>query len=213
MMVYTSIVAFTKLYVCFLTMSTKSLAVRNPSKIYLKIRIKLWWEGSGKQKTLKCLVNLGVNSFLPPPGGLHAQTNDTFWMVFQNLSFLSQMPFLSTKDLRTYTGGMAPYCYSAGMFVSSMAIMFILPVPGPNKFFLILSNFDSTEDWSCEWDVVDVKINGEISILSSWMLFPVPEGPVRRTGWLLLFKMSMIKEYLQVSTVSTMISKKDWSLL
>lgn len=175
--------------------------MKNPSKIYLKIRIKLRCEGSGKQKTLKCLVNLGVSSFRPPPGGLHAQTNETFWIDFQNLYFLSQIPFLSTKDLKTYTGGMAPYCYSAGILVSSIAIMLILPLPGPSKFFLILSNFDSTEDWSCEWDVVDVRINGEMSILRSWMLLPVPEGPVNRTGWLLLFKMSIMNEYLQVSTV------------
>jgi hypothetical protein len=40
-----------------------------------------------------------------------------------------------------------------------------------------------------------------MSILRSWMLLPVPEGPVNRTGWLLLFKMSIMNEYLQVSTV------------
>jgi hypothetical protein len=57
--------------------------------------------------------------------------------------------------------------------------------------------------------VVEVRINGEISIFISCILLPVPEGPVRRTGWLLFLSMSIMKEYLQVSTVSTMISKND----
>ncbi len=57
--------------------------------------------------------------------------------------------------------------------------------------------------------MVEVRINGEISIFISCILLPVPEGPVRRTGWLLFLSMSIMKEYLQVSTVSTMISKND----
>ncbi len=190
-----------RFYVDFLTISIKSFAVKNPYNISLKILVRLWWDGSGRQKTLKCLVNLGVSSFLPPPGGLHAQTNETFWIFFQNLYFRSHIPFLSMKDLKTSTGGIAPYCSSAGMFVSSIATMLIFPVTVPRRFFLILSSLYYTDDWSWEWVVVEVRIKGEMSILRSCILFPVPDGPVRRTGWFLLLRMSMMKEYRQVSTV------------
>lgn len=148
----------------------------------MKILIKLWCEGYGRQNTLKCLVNLGVRSFLPPPGGLQAQMNETFWIFFQNLYLRSHIPFLSIKDLKTSTGGIAPYCSSAGIFVSSMATILIFPLTVPKRFFLILSSLDYTDDWSWEWDVVEVSIKGDESILRSWMLFPVPEGPVIRTG-------------------------------
>lgn len=86
------------------------------------------------------------------------------------------------KDLKTSTGGIAPYCYSAGMFVSSIAIILIFPLTVPKRFFLILSSLDYTDDWSWEWDVVEVRIKGDESILSNWILFPVPDGPVIRTG-------------------------------
>lgn len=63
-----------------------------------------------------------------------------------------------------------------------MATMLTFPLTDPNRFFLILSSFDSTEDCSWEWDVVEVRIKGLISILRSWILLPVPDGPVNRTG-------------------------------
>ena len=85
--------------------------------------------------------------------------------------------------------------------MSSIATMLILPDAEPNKFFLILSSLDSTEYWSCEWEVVDVKIKGEISIFNNCMLLPVPEGPVSKTGYVFSFSISIINEYLQVSTV------------
>ena len=43
--------------------------LKNPFKIEENILVKVTSEAEGMQRILKCLVNLGVNVFLPPPGG------------------------------------------------------------------------------------------------------------------------------------------------
>lgn len=48
-------------------------------------------------------------------------------------------------------------------------------------------------------------------ILLSWILFPVPEGPVINVGRVFVANRLMIEEYLIVSIVSTIISWKLWS--
>lgn len=45
----------------FLMIYKNSLARKKPSKISLKIRVREAWLGSGRQRILKCLVNLGVS--------------------------------------------------------------------------------------------------------------------------------------------------------
>jgi hypothetical protein len=52
-----------------------SLVSKNPFRMDEKIVIILCLERSGTQIMLKCLNNLGVTAFLPPPGGAQAQTN------------------------------------------------------------------------------------------------------------------------------------------
>jgi hypothetical protein len=42
------------------------------------MRVNELWLGSGRHNKLKCFVNLGVNSFLPPPGGLQAHIKAVF---------------------------------------------------------------------------------------------------------------------------------------
>ena len=103
-------------------------------------------------------------------------------MCFQNLSFLSQIPFLSIMHLRTYTAGIAPYYSCAGILVSSMVTIVIVPGADPNIFFLNFYSLDSTESCIMKWEVVEVKIKGEWSILLNCMLFPVPDGPVIKIG-------------------------------
>jgi len=61
MIVYISIVELTIASELFLITSINSFAVKKPSIISLKILVKEVCEGSGKQSTLKCLVNRGVN--------------------------------------------------------------------------------------------------------------------------------------------------------
>ena len=45
--------------------------------------------GDGITNIPKCLTNLGVKGFLPPPGGAQAQLNTTSSIVFQNSLSLS----------------------------------------------------------------------------------------------------------------------------
>ena len=162
--------------------------------IYLYMRVRDVWEGSGKHIILKCLVNLGVSSLRPPPGGLQAHTKAVFSINFQNLSFLSQTPFLSIIVLSTSTAGMAPNYSCAGMLVSSIATIQYVPLAAPSIFFLNLSSFDSTESWSWKWEVVEVRTRGACVILLSWILLPVPEGPVTRMGLVFLERRLMIEE-------------------
>lgn len=141
-------VEFTTAYDDFLITSANSLDNKNPSNIYLKIRVRDEWLGSGRHNKLKCLVNRGVSQFLPPPGGLQAHKIAVFSIYFQNLSFLSQTPFLSIMHLNTSTAGIAPNYSCAGIFVSSIATTVIVPGADPSIFFLIFSNLDQTDNWS-----------------------------------------------------------------
>lgn len=54
-------VEFTTAYDDFLITSANSLDNKNPSNIYLKIRVRDEWLGSGRHNKLKCLVNRGVS--------------------------------------------------------------------------------------------------------------------------------------------------------
>lgn len=162
--------------------SEKSFEMKNPSRISLKILVKEEWLGSGRQSMLKWRVNLGVSSFFPPPGGLHAHIKAVFSICFQKCSRRSQTPFLSIMHLNTSTAGMAPYWSVAGIFVSSIATMVIVPGAAPKIFFLIFSSLPSTDSCKIIWDVVDVSISGAWLTLESWILLPVPEGPVMMTG-------------------------------
>lgn len=54
---------------------------KNPFNIDVKIISMERYDKSGAQITLKCLNNLGVTGFLPPPGGAHeaiSTTSDTY---------------------------------------------------------------------------------------------------------------------------------------
>ena len=51
-----------------LTLSAKP-KLKNPVNMEENILVKVASEADGMQRMLKCLVNLGVSGFLPPPGG------------------------------------------------------------------------------------------------------------------------------------------------
>lgn len=61
---------------------------KKPLRIAVKIVSIDFVDKSGAQIVLKCLNNLGVTWFLPPPGGAQAATN-TQSLTFINENFLS----------------------------------------------------------------------------------------------------------------------------
>lgn len=62
------------------------LCSKNPLKIAVKIVFIEFVLRSGIQIILKCLNNLGVTAFLPPPGGAQAHTNLVSFICL-NISF------------------------------------------------------------------------------------------------------------------------------
>lgn len=87
---------------------------------------------------LKCLRNLGVTLFLPPPGGPMA---DTITMSISSrtlVSFLSNQYPWSIHWRRISMGGWAPYFSLAGMFRSSTNTISFFPSVGPYTPFFRL---------------------------------------------------------------------------
>lgn len=74
----------------------KNLLLRT---VYLKIPFRESSIGAGINSMAKCLTNLGVNGFLPPPGGAHATVKTTSSICFQNSFSLSYIPWKSSNCL------------------------------------------------------------------------------------------------------------------
>ena len=69
------------------TSVSKFLAYKNPTKILSKILDNVALSAAGIFNTLKCLVNLYVNTFLPPPGGAE-QTKYVVSLTLFNINSL-----------------------------------------------------------------------------------------------------------------------------
>lgn len=87
---------------------------------------------------LKCLRNLGVTLFLPPPGGPMADTITISISSSTLVSFLSNQYPWSIHWRRISMGGWAPYFSLAGMFRSSTNTIIFFPNVGPNTPFFRL---------------------------------------------------------------------------
>lgn len=103
-LLYTSIVAITAPSPVFYTESTNP-AFKNPLSIDPNILYNVCLDPSGIQNTLKCLVNLSVNSFRPPPGLAPEHINVVSSTFFHSRVSLSYKPFLSTNNLSNSIGG------------------------------------------------------------------------------------------------------------
>lgn len=87
---------------------------------------------------LKCLRNLGVTLFLPPPGGPMADTITMSISSSTLVSFLSNQYPWSIHWRRISMGGWAPYFSLAGMFRSSTNTISFFPSVGPYTPFFRL---------------------------------------------------------------------------
>ncbi len=110
-------------------------------------------------------------------------------MSFQDLSFLSYKPYLSTKSLNNSIGGWAPYSSTAGILISSIKTTVFLLGLEDNSFFDTFSNFPSIDNYVTKDDVYaeNIKLKWSIFNLSLQLTnivaeitdFPVPEAPVK----------------------------------
>lgn len=100
-----SIVPATAASDILLALSLKFVEPMNSFIMDPKIFTKIDSLGYGKQNTLKCLTNLAVKLFLPPPGGAPAHTNVVSSTCFQNNFYLSKNPPLSIKSLNNSIQG------------------------------------------------------------------------------------------------------------
>lgn len=74
----------------------------------MNIQFIVEFQGLGKQITLKCLINLRVNSWLPPSGIDPRHKKQESWIFILVFSFFSYTNLRSNIYLAISIGGLAP---------------------------------------------------------------------------------------------------------